>query len=85
MLRSDGHAWSTSPDGSLIAFTSPTRIGREIWLIGPDGEEPRRLTLADDGARTAKLLGSPTENVLHILNGVRPSTFRSKSPSRVAV
>jgi serine/threonine protein kinase len=48
MLRSDGYAWSTSPDGSLIAFTSP-KLG-EIWLMGPNGEEPRRLPLADDGA-----------------------------------
>jgi serine/threonine protein kinase len=57
-LREDATAWSISPDGSSIAFTttaarphgaSGNRIDdREIWLMEPNGEHPRKLYATDD-------------------------------------
>jgi eukaryotic-like serine/threonine-protein kinase len=41
ILRNDALAWSISPDGSLIAFT--TADEREMWLMGIGGESPRKL------------------------------------------
>jgi serine/threonine protein kinase/Tol biopolymer transport system component len=52
-LRDDADVWSVSPDGTLIAFGSGLGFHRcrEIWLMGPQGEEPRRLVAGseDDG------------------------------------
>ena len=52
-LRDDADPWAVSPDGTLIAFgtgLSFTR-SREIWVMGAQGEEPRRLVSGseDDG------------------------------------
>src|ERR1700726_871273 len=52
-LRDEATAYSISPDGSSISFgTNKGRLGdREIWLMGPDGENARKLFGADeDGA-----------------------------------
>jgi serine/threonine protein kinase/Tol biopolymer transport system component len=46
-LRDDAGQASASPDGSQIAFV--TRDGKEIWLMGANGEEPRRIILAAEG------------------------------------
>lgn len=48
-LRDEASADSVSPDGSLIAFeTNKGRRGdREIWLMGPDGENARKLYETD--------------------------------------
>ena len=52
-LRDDADVWSVSPDGTLIAFGVGLGFRRssEIWLMGPQGEEPRRLVPGseDDG------------------------------------
>jgi Tol biopolymer transport system component len=52
-LRDDADPWAVSPDGTLIAFgTGPgLHRSREIWLMGAQGEEPRRLVAGsqDDG------------------------------------
>ena len=44
-LRDHAMAWSVSPDGSLIAFgTNKGKFGdRELWLMGPNGEQARKL------------------------------------------
>ena len=41
-----------SPDGSLIAFSSEAGGNRDVWVMGRDGSNPRRLTFhpADDEA-----------------------------------
>jgi len=53
-LREDGIAWAISPAGSEIAFgTNQGPFGdREIWLMDPAGDRPRKLfeTGADGGA-----------------------------------
>jgi Tol biopolymer transport system component/DNA-binding winged helix-turn-helix (wHTH) protein len=52
-LRDDADAWSVSPDGTLIAFGTGRGVvrQREIWVMGAQGEEPRRLVPGseDDG------------------------------------
>jgi serine/threonine protein kinase len=44
-LRDHAVAWSVSPDGSSIAFgTNKGKYGdRELWLMGPNGEQSRKL------------------------------------------
>jgi serine/threonine protein kinase/dipeptidyl aminopeptidase/acylaminoacyl peptidase len=44
-LREDANAESVSPDGSLIAFTTNWRKRGpgELWLMGPNGEQARKL------------------------------------------
>jgi serine/threonine protein kinase len=52
-LRDDADVWSVSPNGTLIAFGTGQVVGpsREIWLMGPQGEVPRRFVPGseDDG------------------------------------
>jgi eukaryotic-like serine/threonine-protein kinase len=60
-LRDHSVPFSISPDGSLISFgTNEGRIGgREIWLMGPNGEQARKLfEIGEDGA-IGSLLWSP--------------------------
>src|SRR5437899_3832396 len=47
-IREGGSAWSVSPDGSLIAFTSNISAS-DIWLMGPNGEDPHKVATADEG------------------------------------
>jgi len=44
-IRDAASPWAISPDGALIAFGTGNGFFRyrEIWLMGPEGEEPRRL------------------------------------------
>jgi DNA-binding winged helix-turn-helix (wHTH) protein len=51
-LRDEATANSISPDGSSISFeTNKGRIGdREIWLMGPDGENARKLYETDENS-----------------------------------
>lgn len=51
-------AWSVSPDGSLIAFTSGP-FDSDIWLMGPNGESPRRTIVADEGESLISVVWSP--------------------------
>ena len=52
-LRDDAATWTLSPDGTLIAFGTGVSFirSREIWLMGAQGEEPRRFVSGseDDG------------------------------------
>ena len=45
-----------SPDGSHIAFV---KDGRELWLMGADGEEPRKI-LASGSPEYQSIAWSPT-------------------------
>jgi serine/threonine protein kinase len=49
-LRDEAESQSVSPDGSLIAFgANGWKFGdHEIWLMGPDGEQARKLFTADE-------------------------------------
>jgi serine/threonine protein kinase len=49
-LRDNADVWSVSPDGKLIAFgTGDAFTGSgEIWLMGAQGEEPRRFVAGSE-------------------------------------
>jgi Tol biopolymer transport system component len=46
-LREDAGGASASPDGSRIAFTSGN--GKEVWLMGANGEEPQQIVAGAEG------------------------------------
>ena len=52
MIRDDGEAFSVSPDGSLLDFgTNQNTFGyREIWVMGPNGEQARKYLEADENS-----------------------------------
>jgi serine/threonine protein kinase len=56
-LRDDALASSVSKDGSLIAFgTNNGKFGdREIWLMGPNGEDARKLFDTDENSAISGL------------------------------
>jgi DNA-binding winged helix-turn-helix (wHTH) protein/Tol biopolymer transport system component len=60
-LRDDACVCSVSPDGALIAFTrNQGNLGdREIWLMGPNGEQARRLYEADENSSFDGVRWSP--------------------------
>jgi serine/threonine protein kinase len=69
-LRDDACLQSISPDGTLIAFTSDRgNIGnREIWLMGPDGGQARKIFEADDNGAFVSVEWSPDGQRLAYLN-----------------
>ena len=56
-LRDNAVAYHVSPDGSLISFgTNKGRLGdREIWLMGPAGEQAHELYGTDDDSSISGL------------------------------
>ena len=62
-LRDGAISWSVSPDGSYIAFgTNIGKLGwnnRELWLMSPDGDQSRRLFLADENDAIEFMVWSP--------------------------
>jgi len=50
-LRDAAIAWAVSPDGSMISFgTNSGRLGeRELWIMGRDGGQARRILQVDAG------------------------------------
>ena len=70
-LRGDAEVSSVSPDGSLIAFvTNYGKFGpREIWLMGANGEQPRKVFETDENSAIAGPQFSP--------NGQRLMYFKS--------
>ncbi len=60
-LRDHAVAWAVSPDGSLVSFgTNKGRLGeREIWLMGPNGEQARKLQETNEGTAIEAFGWSP--------------------------
>jgi len=60
-IRDSAVGYSVSPDGSLIGFgTSKGKLGdREIWLMRPDGSQPRKFIATNDDSALANLIWSP--------------------------
>jgi DNA-binding winged helix-turn-helix (wHTH) protein/Tol biopolymer transport system component len=60
-LRDDAISNSISPDGTTIAFgTNKGRLGeREIWLMGPNGEQARKLYETDENSAIGGLRWFP--------------------------
>src|SRR5215469_5854060 len=79
-LQDDSEAWSISTDGSLISFSrTKGRFGyREVWLMGPSGENPRRILdfNENEGVRSFRWL--PDERrVAYIRSDVTGDTLLS--------
>jgi len=60
-LRDRAFAWSVSPDGSLVSFgTGKGKLGlREFWLMGPDGENARKVQETNEGSAIGGFGWSP--------------------------
>jgi eukaryotic-like serine/threonine-protein kinase len=60
-LRDHAVVWSVSPDGSLVSFgTNKGKLGeREIWLMGPNGEQARKLYEVNQDSAICCLVWSP--------------------------
>jgi serine/threonine protein kinase/Tol biopolymer transport system component len=60
-IRDDAWAWAVSPDGASIIFTTkPGKMGdREMWLMGPNGEQARMLYETDDLSFFERIEWSP--------------------------
>jgi eukaryotic-like serine/threonine-protein kinase len=64
-IHDEGSAWSISPNESpnesKIVFTTNTgSLGdREVWLMGPNGEQPEKLFTMDDGNAVMAVKWSP--------------------------
>jgi serine/threonine protein kinase/Tol biopolymer transport system component len=60
-LRDDACLQSVSPDGNLIAFTTHRgNVGnREIWLMGENGEQARKICEADENSAFEPVEWSP--------------------------
>jgi len=73
-LRDNALGWSVSPDGSSIAFgTSMGKYGdREIWLMGPNGEQARKFLDGGEDNCLAAFSWRP--------DGQRVMYLRSKPP-----
>jgi eukaryotic-like serine/threonine-protein kinase len=81
-LRDDAHAESVSRDGSLIAFTTNfNRDGntREIWVMGPNGEQPRKVyeTHDEEGVVGAVTLSGDGQRILYVRSDKSGNTVES--------
>jgi eukaryotic-like serine/threonine-protein kinase len=81
-LRDDAHAESVSHDGSLIAFTTNfDRDGntREIWLMGANGEQARKLYAADENSVLGGgLFSTDGQRILYIRSDQSGDTGESR-------
>src|SRR5208283_4506418 len=59
--RDTSFAASVSPDGSLIAFTSEISFigARDLWVMGANGEDPRKLVSLDANSAFQAITWSP--------------------------
>ncbi|MFZ0800172.1 MAG: protein kinase [Terriglobales bacterium] len=62
-IRDDGCIQGVSPDGAWIAFTRngqrSDQFGNQIWLMGPNGEQPHPLFERDEHSRYEAIRWSP--------------------------
>jgi DNA-binding winged helix-turn-helix (wHTH) protein/Tol biopolymer transport system component len=65
-LRDEAFAWSVSPDGTSIAFTTnPGTMGdRELWLMDSDGSHARKLFETGEDSDLRKVEWAPNSNRL---------------------
>jgi len=82
-LRDDAHAESVLGDGSLIAFTTNfDRDGntREIWVMGPNGEQPRKVyeTHDEEGVVGGVMLSGDGQRILYFRSDKSGDTVESR-------
>ena len=71
-LRDDAGRSSVSPDGTRIAFLSG-RKEAEIWMMGSNGEEPKRVAEAGADGRFLQLQWSPDGQRIAYMKSVGPA------------
>ena len=57
-IREGALAWSVSPNGSLIAFSS-SAVNSDVWVMGANGEDSRKIVSADQGEFFVGVVWSP--------------------------
>jgi serine/threonine protein kinase len=81
-LRDEAFACAVSPDGSSISFeTNRGRLGdREIWLMGPHGENARRLYESDENGSLDCSVWSPdSKRILYVQSDRNGTNFVSRA------
>jgi Tol biopolymer transport system component len=83
-LRDDAVVDSVSPDGSLIAFRTGGRDAkRDIWVMGPRGEDPRKITSGDDVTLFDSVVWSPdSRHIVYVKTDAGPNAYRRTLVSR---
>ena len=80
-LRDNAVAYSVSPDGTLISFgTNQGRAGdREIWLMGPNGEQARKLYETGKDSSIGPLIWSRDgQRFIYVINDESGETLLSR-------
>jgi eukaryotic-like serine/threonine-protein kinase len=80
-LRDHALAWSVSPDGSLVSFgTNKSKLGeREIWLMGPNGEQARKLRETNESSAIGAFGWSPDgKHYLYVSGDKSGATYWSQ-------
>jgi serine/threonine protein kinase len=81
-LREHAVAWSISPDGSLVSFgTNKGKLGeREIWLMGPNGEQARKFQETNESSAIGAFGWSPDgKHYLYVSGDKSGGTYWSQS------
>ena len=96
-LRDDARAWSVSPDGSWVAFTTnPGKLSadystswyygfghREIWLMEPSGEQARKLFETDENSAFWRVQWTPDgQRLVYVKFHKAPQNFEVAIESR---
>ena len=80
-VREDALAMSVSPDGATVAFTKAGT--RELWLMGINGDAPRKLDDAGDHGNYWNVVWSPDgTRLLYIRNDWSGSDTRISMETR---
>jgi serine/threonine protein kinase len=84
-LRDHAFAWSVSPDGSIVSFgTNMGKLGpREIWLMGPNGEQARKLyETSNEDSTICCLIWSPDgKRYWYASTNATGGTYLSRDPN----
>jgi Tol biopolymer transport system component/DNA-binding winged helix-turn-helix (wHTH) protein len=62
-LIDNAHSPSVSPDGTTVAFIAGKKLREEIWLVGADGTQPRKL-VGEEGDLFGSVTWSPTGKMI---------------------
>ena len=96
-LRDDARAWSVSPDGGLVAFTTnPGKLSshyntswyygfghREIWLMQSNGAQSRKLCETDENSAFWRIQWTPDgQRVVYLKFHNAPEKFEAVIESR---
>ena len=84
-VRDDAVAWSISPDGSWVAFTTNRgKLGdREIWLMSPDGAQARKIHEVDEDSNIERVEWFPDgKRIVYGIEHQGPISFSNSIEAR---